>query len=77
MDKRNTNGHAANGVTGSRTRDVIHLSLCDALPAYGPITGLSFSVARNGVRDRFKLLCGVLLLTVGMAVYLVVGTTCR
>ena len=28
---------------------VIHLSLSDSLPAYGPITDMTFSLARNGV----------------------------
>lgn len=45
---------AANGVTpGShipRTRSVIHLSLCDSLPAYGPIADMTFSLAKLGVR---------------------------
>ncbi|KAA1478696.1 hypothetical protein DENSPDRAFT_845850 [Dentipellis sp. KUC8613] len=44
----------ANGVNGVsstvKKRTVIHLSLCDALPAWGPISDLAFSLARN--RDR-------------------------
>ncbi|KAF8268563.1 CPSF A subunit region-domain-containing protein [Lactarius quietus] len=35
----------------AKTRTVIHLSLCDSLPAYGPISDLSFALAKNG--DRF------------------------
>lgn len=38
-----SNGHAI------ETRSVLHLSLCDSLPAYGPINDLSFSLTRNGV----------------------------
>lgn len=41
-------------LNGSRApkkmRTVVHLSLCDALPAYGPIVDMTFSLARNGVR---------------------------
>ncbi len=37
-----------NGVV-KKTRTVIHLSLCDTLFAYGPISGVTFSVAKNGV----------------------------
>jgi cleavage and polyadenylation specificity factor subunit 1 len=39
-----------NGKSAKKTRNVIQLSLCDALPAYGPITDMAFSLARNGVR---------------------------
>ncbi|KAH8992719.1 CPSF A subunit region-domain-containing protein [Lactarius akahatsu] len=35
----------------AKTRTVIHLSLCDSLPAYGPISDLTFALAKNG--DRF------------------------
>jgi cleavage and polyadenylation specificity factor subunit 1 len=34
-----------------RTRTVVQLSLCDSLPAYGPIADMTFSLARNGVRS--------------------------
>lgn len=47
-DAKEMNGHATT-VSGARTREVIHLSLCDALPAYGPISAMTFSVGRNGV----------------------------
>ncbi|EGO29249.1 hypothetical protein SERLADRAFT_445076 [Serpula lacrymans var. lacrymans S7.9] len=45
-----------NGVTHSnniihRTRSVVHLSLCDSLPAYGPISDVTFSLAKLG--DRY------------------------
>jgi len=39
----------ANGKPSRRTRTVIQLSLCDSLPAYGPIADMTFSLARNGV----------------------------
>ncbi|KAI0302807.1 CPSF A subunit region-domain-containing protein [Multifurca ochricompacta] len=35
----------------AKTRTVIHLSICDSLPAYGPISDLTFALAKNG--DRF------------------------
>ncbi|KAG6916934.1 hypothetical protein DXG01_004621 [Tephrocybe rancida] len=44
-----TNGHA-NGKAAKKTRTVIKLSLCDALPSYGPIADMTFSLARNGER---------------------------
>ncbi|KAK0240309.1 CPSF A subunit region-domain-containing protein [Armillaria nabsnona] len=43
-----------NGTTNGavkKTRTVIHLSLCDTLFAYGPISGVTFSVAKNGDRS--------------------------
>lgn len=39
-----------NGMSSKRMRAVIRLSLCDSLPAYGPIADMAFSLARNGVR---------------------------
>lgn len=36
-----------------RTRSVIHLSLCDSLPAYGPIADMTFSLAKSGVSTLF------------------------
>ncbi|TFY69793.1 hypothetical protein EVG20_g3009 [Dentipellis fragilis] len=45
------NANGVNGVTSTvKKRTVIHLSLCDALPAWGPISDLTFSLARNGDR---------------------------
>ncbi|KAG9311848.1 CPSF A subunit region-domain-containing protein [Chiua virens] len=45
---------AANGVApgarSSRTRSVVHLSLCDSLPAYGPIADMTFSLSKLGER---------------------------
>lgn len=37
-----------------KTRTVLHLSLCDAIPGHGPISDLTFSLAKNGVRN-FRL----------------------
>ncbi|KAF8500474.1 CPSF A subunit region-domain-containing protein [Russula emetica] len=42
---------SASAAPSAKTRTVIHLSLCDSLPAYGPITDLTFALAKNG--DRF------------------------
>ncbi|KAF9460288.1 CPSF A subunit region-domain-containing protein [Collybia nuda] len=39
-----------NGKGAKKTRNVIQLSLCDAVPAYGPIADMTFSLARNGDR---------------------------
>ena len=33
----------------TKTKSVIHLSLRDSLPAYGPIASMTFSLAKNGV----------------------------
>ncbi|KAG2030510.1 CPSF A subunit region-domain-containing protein [Suillus americanus] len=33
-----------------KTHSIIHLSLCDLLPAYGPIADMTFSLAKNGER---------------------------
>ncbi|KAH0834713.1 CPSF A subunit region-domain-containing protein [Lanmaoa asiatica] len=40
----------APGAHRSQTRSVIHLSLCDSLPAYGPIADMSFSLSKLGER---------------------------
>ncbi|KAI0259707.1 CPSF A subunit region-domain-containing protein [Gloeopeniophorella convolvens] len=42
---------SASAAPSVKTRTVIHLSLCDSLPAYGPISDLAFALAKNG--DRF------------------------
>ena len=48
-----TTGGTVNGKSGpaKKTRSVIHLSVCDSLPAYGPIADMTFSLAKNGVRS--------------------------
>jgi hypothetical protein len=38
------------GAPAPRTRSVMYLSLCDSLPAYGPIADMTFSLAKLGVR---------------------------
>ncbi|GLB39375.1 putative CPSF A subunit region [Lyophyllum shimeji] len=43
------NGHT-HGKGVKKTRTVINLSLCDSLPAYGPIADMTFSLARNADR---------------------------
>ncbi|OSD02613.1 hypothetical protein PYCCODRAFT_1477600 [Trametes coccinea BRFM310] len=49
-EKPDTNG-ATNGVVDSvKKRTVVRLSLCDAIPAYGPLSDMAFGVARNGDR---------------------------
>ncbi|GJE96309.1 CPSF A subunit region-domain-containing protein [Phanerochaete sordida] len=47
---------AANGTGAStKTRTVVHLSLCDSLPAYGPISDITFSLTRVGDRPVAEL----------------------
>lgn len=48
------NGQAAPSAAGGNVaavelRSVIHLSLCDSLPAHGPIVDMTFALTRNGV----------------------------
>lgn len=46
-----TTSSSTNGKTVTKkTRTVIHLSLRDSLPAYGPISDMTFSLAKNGDR---------------------------
>ncbi|KAI0699171.1 CPSF A subunit region-domain-containing protein [Cerioporus squamosus] len=52
---------AANGITNGTTdsvpkRVVVHLSLCDAIPAHGPISDMTFGIARNGDRQVPELM---------------------
>lgn len=44
------NGSGNGAVSSLRKRTVVHLSLSDAIPAYGPINDFTFSLAKNGVR---------------------------
>ena len=48
-DSTVTNGLANGHAASKKLRTVIHLSLRDSLPAYGPIASMTFSLARNGV----------------------------
>ncbi|KAH9830080.1 CPSF A subunit region-domain-containing protein [Rhodofomes roseus] len=52
VEHPHVNGNAVNGVAAAtKKRTVVHLSLCDAIPAYGPIADMTFALAKNG--DRF------------------------
>ena len=44
-----TNGHANGAVAISKKRTVVHLSYCDSIPAHGPISDMTFALAKNGV----------------------------
>ena len=51
---KTTTKSTANGQTNGQfvvknMRTVIHLSLRDSLPAYGPIASMTFSLGKNGV----------------------------
>ena len=48
-DKPTANGTANGAADSVKTRTVVHLSLCDSLPAHGPISDMTFGIARNGV----------------------------
>jgi cleavage and polyadenylation specificity factor subunit 1 len=43
------NGHVNGTGHAVKKRSVVHLSLSDSLPGYGPIADMSFALARNGV----------------------------
>ncbi|KAF9031687.1 hypothetical protein BDZ89DRAFT_948625 [Hymenopellis radicata] len=53
-ETQTTNGTVTNGVP-KQTRTVLQLSLCDSLPAHGPVSDLVFSLARNGERSVAEL----------------------
>jgi cleavage and polyadenylation specificity factor subunit 1 len=44
------NGSANGAGPAKNKRTVVHLSLCDSLPGYGPIADMTFSLAKNGDR---------------------------
>jgi cleavage and polyadenylation specificity factor subunit 1 len=44
-----TNNGTQPAAKKTKTKSVIHLSLRDSLPAYGPIASMTFSLAKNGV----------------------------
>ena len=48
---------SASTVPLAKTRTVIHLSLCNSLPTYGPISDLTFALAKNGVSPVYCLFC--------------------
>ncbi|KZT18929.1 hypothetical protein NEOLEDRAFT_1142724 [Neolentinus lepideus HHB14362 ss-1] len=45
-----SNGHVNGSADNVKKRSVVHLSLCDTLPAHGSISDLAFSVTKNGDR---------------------------
>jgi len=45
-----TDGGTQSAAKKTRTKTIIHLSLRDSIPAYGPIASMTFSLAKNGVR---------------------------
>ncbi|KAL6307058.1 CPSF A subunit region-domain-containing protein [Sparassis latifolia] len=47
----NGNGNLNGVAVTSKRRTVVHLSLCDSLPAHGPISDMTFALAKNG--DRY------------------------
>ncbi|TBU39387.1 CPSF A subunit region-domain-containing protein [Dichomitus squalens] len=49
-DQPTANGTANGAVDNVRTRTVVHLSLCDAIHAHGPISDMTFGLSRNGDR---------------------------
>ncbi|TDL22024.1 hypothetical protein BD410DRAFT_828742 [Rickenella mellea] len=54
-DAKETNLPALNGHPPVETRSVIHLSLCDSIPAHGSISDMTFSLTRNGDRNVAEL----------------------
>ena len=52
-DKLAVNGSGHGATSASKKRTVVHLSLSDSLPAYGPINDFTFSLAKNGVSDLY------------------------
>ena len=48
------NGQTNGQVIAKKMRTVIHLSLRDSIPAYGPIASMAFSLAKNGVGPTAK-----------------------
>ena len=55
VDSTVANGLANGHTVSKKMRTVIHLSLRDSLPAYGPIASMTFSLARNGVGLQLHL----------------------
>lgn len=47
--KENHTSLAAGLPAAAETRTVIHLSLCDSIPAHGPIHSMAFALTKNGV----------------------------
>jgi len=55
-DSKPTAASTAITTVAKKTRSVLHLSLRDSLPAYGPITGMTFSLSNEGVSSDRSLL---------------------
>ncbi|KIP11832.1 hypothetical protein PHLGIDRAFT_98931 [Phlebiopsis gigantea 11061_1 CR5-6] len=55
MDDHLVNGTAVGAGSSMKTRTVVHLSLCDSIPAYGTISDMTFSLARVGDRPVAEL----------------------
>ncbi|KAF8633074.1 hypothetical protein AX15_001523 [Amanita polypyramis BW_CC] len=51
VDELTINGAMDGRSAIKKTRTVIHLSICDSIPAHGPVSDLTFSLARNGDRN--------------------------
>ncbi|KZT66632.1 hypothetical protein DAEQUDRAFT_714689 [Daedalea quercina L-15889] len=52
VEQPHVSGATVNGMAAaSKKRTVVHLSLCDSIPAYGPIADITFALTKNG--DRF------------------------
>lgn len=57
VDDEPAQGSTTGAGTLLKKRTVVHLSLCDSIPAYGPISDITFSLARVGVRP--SRVCGL------------------
>jgi hypothetical protein len=53
---------SASAAPSVKTRTVTHISLCDSLPAYGPISDLTFALAKNGVSPVQSRFCATTLM---------------
>ncbi|KAI0938339.1 hypothetical protein AcW1_001910 [Taiwanofungus camphoratus] len=51
MEQHHINGSLNGATTISKKRTVVRLSLCDSLPAHGPIADIAFTLAKNGDRS--------------------------
>jgi hypothetical protein len=67
-----TNGLIVGSILAKK-RFVTRLSLCDMIPAHGPISSMTFALAKNGVSLRFPHLAIALIVISGP---LCAGTRC-
>ncbi|KLO09211.1 cleavage factor protein [Schizopora paradoxa] len=50
-------GQLSNGQSGAvERRSVLHLSMCDSLPAHGPVSDMAFALTRNGDKPIAELI---------------------